>query len=198
MPGQVAPLQHAGRQVEPRAVVAGEDDDGLVEGALAAQSGDDFPRRPVDRLDHVAQESGARATLKAFRRVDGQMRHRVGNVEEERLIIGLLDELDGALSEARGQGALVDWVLDLSRVLIQPQRNVGLHPGRLHVVRIRQSEPVVEARADGQVFFAGVAEMPLSHHAGAVAGGFERLRQREFAVGDAAGSSAACTAELDS
>ncbi len=186
-----AALQHAVGQVQPGAVVAGEDDDRIVELALLAQRADDLARRPVDGFDHVAEQTRARAVAKAPGGVDRQMGHRIGHVEEEGLVARLFDELDGVLGVAHGQRVLVDRMLELLCVFVEPQRNVGLDPRRLHVVRVGQSEPVVEAFAHGQIFVFHVPEMPLAHHAGAVTGVLEGLREGELVGGDAARSAAA-------
>ena len=92
-------------------------------------------------------------------------------VQEERTVLALLDELQGLLGIALRDQPLVGLLLD---DLLHPQERkrrvpVGLAARVMtHVVRERDSEVVVEALPSGQEF-ALIAEVPLPDDGGLVA-----------------------------
>ena len=72
---------------QPRAVVGGEHHQRVVVEAVAFQRRQDLPDRPVDLLDHVAVEAALRLAFEFVGDVQRHVRHVVGHVEKERLVV---------------------------------------------------------------------------------------------------------------
>jgi hypothetical protein len=115
----------------------------------------------------------------------------VREIQEERLL-RLEDEPARAFRVRGRQGVLVGRRADLARHAVtveQGQRRRAAPPGggvrhgfsveadRPHVVRVRQPEELVEPVLERQVRLV-IAEVPLPHQRGAVAGRAQQFRQR--------------------
>ena len=50
--------------------------------------------RPVDLFDHVAEQSPFGLTFESVRNMQGDVRHAVRDVQEERLLLVFLNEVD--------------------------------------------------------------------------------------------------------
>ena len=127
------------------------------------------------------------------------MRHVVRQVQEERVILVLLDELHGVLG-VPGRELVLVFVRDLrdAHLVAFEQDQVGvaaLSPGvgggqpdqfrvkRPHVVRVGQAEVFIEPVAQGQKL-RGVAEMPFAEDGGGVAALLDQLRQGHLPLAD--------------
>ena len=167
-------------KVQPRAVVAGEDHDGVLIDALV-----------LKRLEHgtdgaidIGHSIGIRSSALAFefrRGTERGVRHRGREVEEEGLVLAgaLLNEAYRTQALHRGQRVHVRPVTNGGhRIIVNIARQLGIHlpTGFVadsvaqwpHVVRIRQDHRIVEAVLSGEKF-RRVAQMPLTHHAGTIA-----------------------------
>ena len=117
------------------------------------------------------------------------MRHRMGNVEEEGLLRGVLDELHGPLGDGAGERGLIRERLDgadLGRSLDDRKGRVVLLRGRVagvvngpHVVGIRNAPVHVKAAASGKELFR-ITQMPLAQRAGCIPGLLAKRRERLF------------------
>ena len=121
------------------------------------------------------------------------MRQVVGEVEEERPIPVVVDELDGFLRVAARQRPVIDRPLD--HVAVPHQRYVPVlrlrivvsarviavvaRHGHLHVVGERQTEPVVEPLTHGQEL-RQVSQVPLADDPGGVASRLHQLGDRDL------------------
>ena len=159
-------------------VVGGEDHQGVLIEALLAERVHDPADRPVDLLHRVAQEPLGALPFEALRRRDGIVDHRIGQVEEERLLALGPQELHRLLRVAAGQLGLVGLGLDHLLVAVERQRRVA-RAALLHVVAVGQAEVVVETLA-GREEFRQVAEVPLADHHGRVAPGLRQLGQGDL------------------
>jgi len=133
---------------QPRAVVAGEDDEGVVGHALFLERFEDFADAPVEFLDDIAVDTAAALTLKAIRGEQRRVREGMGEVEEERLGLVGGDELRGFFSVAAGQLRLVglgvdefvaaeEWGVPPRSVLVDASARLnGIAGRRIHVVRM--------------------------------------------------------------
>ena len=175
---------------QPRAVVAGEHHQRVVGQPVLVERLEDLADGPVDLHDHVAVEPGLRLPLELVADEQRDVRHRVGDVQEERLVLVRPDELHRPLGVLRGELRLVLGLhvrVGGRLVLDERQRRVALGPlgvVRPHVVGVRQAEVRVEPVA-GRQEPRVVAEVPLAHHAGGVALRLEELREGRLGVADA-------------
>ena len=167
---------------EPRTVVGREDHDRILIKALRAEGVEHLPDAPIDFFDPIAE-----ATVLGFagergawvdRGVDGV----VGVIEVERLILMTTNEVDGFLGIELDHAALTLPVHQLDDLLIPQEgddRDLGL--GRLleHVVRVRDTQVVVETLPGGQEFRL-VAQVPLPDHLGGIAFFFKSFGDSYF------------------
>ena len=98
--------------LEPRAVVAREDDEGALIEPEPLQLRHDLADAPVDLHHHVAVEPALRFAGEFFRHEERHVRHVVREVEEERLFLLRGDERQRGLGVARGELALIGIRLD--------------------------------------------------------------------------------------
>ena len=122
--------------------------------------------------DHVAVQTGAAFLVVLLRRRQRLVRHGVGEVEEEWLVLVPLDEFQRPIGVALRERRLHDRILDDLFAIDQ------LHGP--HVVAVQNAEVLIEAAANGIELLLGVAEMPLADHAGGIAGAVKELGQRDF------------------
>lgn len=136
MPGFDAFGDHAGREIVPGSVVAGEDDHGGLVKAFFLQGTEDFAYGPVEGFDDVAVVAGAGAALTILRDADREVGHGEGKVKEEGVGFGGFDELDGFVGVAGGEVGLVGDAFDPVGVAVEVEGSVGLDPGGDHVVGV--------------------------------------------------------------
>ena len=111
------------------------------------------------------------------------MNHRVGNVQEERLPVVAIDESQRLLRVPPGEERLILGHL-AHHVAVAQQRQgrviawIERHE-RTHVVRVGQSEVIVEAVIVGQELGL-VAQMPLPDYPRGIAALLEHFRDREL------------------
>ena len=177
-------------EIQPWAVVAGEDDNRVLIDTLVLKSFEHGTDRAID-IGHSIRIRRDTLALEVRRRTERGVRHRGREVEEERLILAgaLADEVYGTQALHRGQRIHVRPVADGGhRIIVNVARQLGVHlpPGfvadsvaqRPHVVRIRQDHRIVEAVLRREEF-RRVAQMPLTDHTGPIANvtqqGAERL-----------------------
>ena len=110
------------------------------------------------------------------------MRHRVGQIQEERPVLAALDEVKRLVGIALGDEPLVRFLLDHFLHAKQRQRGVVVRlPPRIvaHVVREGDSEVEIEAMARGQERLL-VPEVPLPDQRGLIAHILEHLRNGDL------------------
>ena len=180
---------------EPRSVVAGEKDHGVVVDALLLEGSEDFTDRPIDFHDHIAVEPLLRLALELFRHVERHVGHRVGDVEEKRAVLLALDEIHGLLGVAGRQAGLdltrdfrIDDFVPFDEREVRPALDSLFHrqmaDSRVigpHVVGIREAEVFVETVLEGKEL-AAVAQMPLSEERRGVALLLEELGNQHLVV----------------
>src|SRR5262249_61815121 len=88
----------------PGAVVAAEDDERPALQAQLRQRRYELAHAPVDLLDGVAVGAARAAAGEALPGEERDVRHRVGEVEEERPVAVRPDETDGLFDVAAGGG----------------------------------------------------------------------------------------------
>ena len=160
----------------PRTVVAREDDEGVVGESVLLERRHDPARGRVDLADHVAVGPLLAHARHAQGRAERDVGHRVGEVEEERLLAAPLDEVEGAEGVALRQLRLLRQRRDgLAEAVPVEHLQLGVAASRYpevvegpHVVGVGQPVDLVEALLGGQERRA-VAEVPLADHAGRVA-----------------------------
>ena len=171
---------------QPRAVVAGEDDEGVVIEAVLFQRVENLPDGPVNLLNHVAVKARAGLALELVTHEEGHVRHRVREVEEEGPVLVLGDELHRALGIPRRQVRLllrrdvgVNHLVALDERQGRIRALLRLRVMRPHVVGVRQAEVFVEAVPHREELRM-MAEVPLARHAGRVTLLLEDLGHRHF------------------
>ena len=125
-----------------------------------------MPHAPVDFRDHVAKKAAIGFALELVGNEKRHVRHGVGQVNQQRSVPVLFDELHRPLGIPRGQVPLVlrgDVRIDGLFFFNQRQRGEVLSGGmrRPHVVGIGQPEIVVEPVPRGKEL-GMVAEVPLA------------------------------------
>ena len=163
------------------AVVAREEDDRVVAQPLLFECGDNAADLLVERRDHarvgpplLILDRGVTVAVllgHLIGRVGGQR----GEVEEERLLRVLgLDQLDRFVSD---QGREVPFLLEELAVALPVDQAAALL-GEVIDLADEVAVEVVEAAILRPVLPVGMAEMPLAHHVGLVAGLLQGLGKR--------------------
>ncbi len=160
----------------PRPIVAGEDDIGVVINAKALQRVEQAAGVEINFLHHVAVETARGFPQKILRRRQFGMRHRVSQIDEERLRAMLRDELDclvGITPSQRRHGRI-----GFNHLLIAQQVDA-------FVVARRRAEKVIEALLVGhqrriEIGLRVSRHVPLAEGCGGVAERFEYLRDHEL------------------
>lgn len=158
-------------------------------------------------FDDVGVGVGGIGVADVIGHVEGDVRHGVGEVEEEGLVLVRLDKVHGLLGVATGDGALINGEFDDFFVLHEGSFPLGesglgigpknVHSGRaalgfsfvvgvVHVVGVGNTEVGIEAvlLREG---FGMVAEVPFSEAGGGVALAFEVIGDGVFGGIEAAG-----------
>ncbi len=169
-------------------VVAGEDDDGVVDETVCLEFVHDDTGRPVDCVYRSAVWAIARPRVEGVFDVERKMHMHVREIQEEGPMGVLSDELDRTLDVAPGQHRLVGLCLDDLTVVHERERWVGDHrwqrvPGGdqlgpvffdetrplldSHVVAVWQSEPPIEAVVGGEKLGL-IAAVPFADDLGCV------------------------------
>ena len=86
-----------------RAVVAGENDNGVFRETDAVERPHDLPDLPVNLLDDIAAHAAVARADKRFLGHSGNVRIKQANFEEKWLVLPLLDELDGLGDNRAGE-----------------------------------------------------------------------------------------------
>ena len=108
-PGRRLPLAERGRRAaviavdEPRAVVGEEHHERVLLQAVLLQRGEDLARAPVDLLDGIPVEAAPGRAAEPLAHRQGDVRHRVRDVEEEGPVLVPLDEPERALGVLGGE-----------------------------------------------------------------------------------------------
>ena len=192
-------------KMQPGAVVGGEDDVGVVGETFLADGVHEAADLGVDVFDDAGVSILRIRVADILRYEERDVRHAVGEVEEEGLLLVGGDELDGFVGVAAGDGALVDGEFDdflISDergapvedvfILILP-RGVPTDPwlplvvGVVHVVGVGNAVVAVETLGAGEAFRV-VAEVPLADAGGCVALGFEVIGDGDLVGVHAAGA----------
>ncbi len=97
---------------QPRAVVGGEDDEGILLQAILPQGLEHLAHRPVDFFDNIPIEPLPRPPGKTRSDKDRDVRHGMRQIEEEGRPGTALDERDRPLRVAPGQLGLIGSFLD--------------------------------------------------------------------------------------
>ncbi|MEE2971949.1 MAG: hypothetical protein VX672_02400, partial [Planctomycetota bacterium] len=139
---------------------------------MPLQRGEDPAHAPVDLLDDVAVRTAATRPSELSGGVEGNVRHRMGDVEEEWPVGMLVDEVDRRLGGPSRQLSLIRFPLQDLRPLEIGKRvriAIALRTMELgHVVGVGNPLEDVEALIRRQVTPA-MPEMPLAETAGRVA-----------------------------
>lgn len=180
-------------KLEPRAVVGSEDEVGVLIELQLAEEVDEAADFVVDVFDDIGVGVGGIGVADVIGHIERNVRHGVGEVEEEGLVLVGLDEVHGLLGVATGDGALVNGEFDDFFVLHEGRFPLGesglgigpkfVHSGRstlgfpfvvrvIHVVGVGNAEVGIEAvlLREG---FGVMAEVPFSEAGGGVALSFE-------------------------
>lgn len=92
---------------DPRAVIRGKQDEG-VGGDLGGVEGlEDFADRPIEFHHNIAIQAGTRFILELVAAEERHVRHRMGQVKEERPVAVAMNEIDGAFGVPGGELGLV-------------------------------------------------------------------------------------------
>jgi len=150
------------------------------------QCAENLADRPIDLHDDVTIKPARGFAFELVAHVQRDVRHVVRDVEKERTILVVLDELDRALRVPGCEMRLVFGghvrVGDLL-AFDQRQRRVsaGFGGGMVwpHIVRVRQSEVIVEAVARRQELRM-MAQVPFAVNRGRVTAPLQHLGEREF------------------
>lgn len=164
--------------LEPGAVIAGEDDEGVGVEVEFFEGGEDLGGGPVEFLDDVAVEAAFGFAEEVFAGSDGEVGHGVGEVEEEGVVFVFADDFEGFLGVELGDLEEVDGVGEA--LVAADEVEGGL------VVDVGEAEVGVEALVDGEEGF-GVAEVPFADDVCGVAGGVEEFGDVEFVGVEAEG-----------
>ena len=187
-------------ELQPRAIVCGIDDVGVVGQLEVVQRPEQTTDLGVDVLDGV--DIGVLGVWIAdlIRNIKWNVRHGVRYVDEEGLVLVCLDEIDRLLGTAPRDGALVHRQLD--DFLVLEQGRLPLGEGRLgivpqnihalptasrlppvvwviHVIRVRYAVVGVEPIGSGQHLLM-VTEVPLAETGGGVALSFQVIGDGVF------------------
>ena len=189
-------------EAKPRAVVGGENDEGVFGDLFFAQSGDEAADLGIDVLDDIDVGIFGILVLNFIRDVEGDVGHGVWKIEEEWFFFGgaVCDELDGFVGIAAGDGALVNG--DFDDLFILYERGIpfgesafrivpeGVHAlvttlgsalivGVVHVVGVGNAVILIEAIGGGEDF-GEMAKMPLADAGGGVTVGGEVVGEGVF------------------
>lgn len=184
-------------ELEPWAVVAGEDNQGIFMESCGFDFFHDAADFCIDVLDRAGVCVGGIWMGCVFRNEQGDVWHAVGEVEEERTVLIGFDEIDGAIGVAAGDGPLVDRHLDDGFIFNErgvPERHelVLIRPNFVtrsfcfcfvvrvvHVVGVGDSVVGIETQRARQGLGV-VAEVPFADRRGGVSGGFEVVGEGVF------------------
>ena len=182
-------------EVQPGAVVAGKDNDGVLINTLVFECLEHGTDGAIDIGHRIGIRSNSLA-LEVRRGAERGVRHRGREVEEERLVLAsaLLNETNRAQALHRGQLIHTHPVAyDTHRNVVHIARQLGIHlPTSFvadsvaqwpHVVRIRQDHRIVEAVLRREEF-RRIAQMPLTDHTGPIAGIAQQGAERLFVVAE--------------
>ncbi len=185
---------------EPGAVVGSENNERVVAEVVSLEGCEDFADGPIDLLHHVAEQAALGLAGELFTHVQRHVDHRVRDVEEERLVVVTVDEVDGVFRVPGGELALFlrrdfrdldlpaveERQAGIARLAIRLAGVRGQVIGmeRPHVIRVRQAEILVEAMPRRQEL-REMPKMPLAEDGGCVSARLEQLGDRRFAVRDA-------------
>ena len=148
-----------------RAIVRREDDQSVFIQAARPQGPEDLAHAPVQFLDSIAVGSPFALVHEIGGHVDRSMRHRMGEVEEERALLIGGDEVESLLGKAFGEEPLVHARVNLTAVLVDRQGWCFVVPAvcsRVHVVGIWDAEEVIEALVIRHQFVLCMAEVPFA------------------------------------
>ena len=184
--------------VRPRAVVAEKDCDRVSIQVRGFESVENLPDTPVDFFDRVAVPPSARAALEARGHAERKVRHVVGDVEEEGPAARLADEAKSLLRVPLRQSVRIDWPFDLLQAAVQRNGRCVLHERQPIVMRVRQSEKIIESVRRGIEFRPArkIAKVPLAEHPGPIALRLQRLRDRDLLLREADRRAGTCRLQL--
>ena len=137
---------------QPGTVVGGVHHQGALRIARAFERFDDGPDRGVDLLDHVSIQALFTLATVRLGRMEGNVGHRVRQVEEERLVRMALDEIHRPRCEVPGEAILVGVEPHHLTPLQGRQVAPGLGVHRVegpHVVGVGDAIELVKAVAHG-------------------------------------------------
>ena len=176
----------ASRRPHHRPVVGREHDERPLGEPERGERVEDLAGAPVELLDGVAIDAPLRAAGESRGGILRDMRHRVGQVEEEGPVLVLVNESYGALGVAQRQPRLIDGSLDDAVAIEQRQRPEPedllerLTDGPLdRVVGVGQPEVLVEALRWAKRSVP--AEVPLADARRGIAMLLEQLGQSDLA-----------------
>ena len=141
------PLQRAGAAVVPRAVVAGEEHQGVFLQAVALEAVQHLAHAPVELLDRVPVAAALGAVLEAFRRDAGLVRVLVAEVKEKGLLPRALDEGDRLLREEARVLCLVQADVIRYFLVIAPEGDREVVVGPVESQEMVEAVPVREVIA---------------------------------------------------
>ena len=179
-------------EIQPRSVVTREDHERVLRHPIPVERLEDLPGRPVHLLHHVAVQPLLARASERVRNAERNVRHGVGEIEEEGPVPISVDEVDGPLRVPHREPILIRQLvhrLDRFIPLDQRQRRISAQASLRHrdpveidgphVVRVRQPEVLVETVLQGQKL-REVAEMPLPDRRRGIAERLQELRDRDL------------------
>ena len=160
---------------------------------MLAECLENLPDAPVHLHHHVAKQAGAAFALKLIRDKQRHMNHRMGHVEEKRIVPVLLNELHRAFRVLRREQFLIlagdlcvnDLVLVDQRQVrpaLEPFLHRQVQHARMvwpHIVRVRQPKVIVEPVLHWQELFV-VAKVPFAIDRGGIPLLLAKLGQRHL------------------
>ena len=170
----------------PRAIITGEDHEGVFIETLGLQSRQDFTHRPVDFLDHIPIQALRRFPFELAAHIKRHVRHGRGDIEEKRLGFVFGDEFHGTLRITRGQGRLIfsrHFRIQRGGIFHQRQRRItprfSIRILRPHVVGIGQPQIFIESLLHRQQVRM-VPQVPLPEHSRGITLGLHHFSKSGF------------------
>ena len=169
---------------QPRAVVGGEQNQGVFLKMKAAERLNNLPHGPVEFLQNISKQAALRLALKLAAHIERDMGHAVRQVEEEWLRPVGFNEPDGPLGVFRGELFLVCGLkvgLEHPGIFHERQGRIRAGP-RLgmpgpHIVRVWEAKVRSEPLSRWQEL-RGVPKMPFAHRSRCIAALLENLGNR--------------------
>ena len=169
---------------EPGPVVAREEDERALGEAQLPERPENASHARVQLLHDVAVQPSSALPAESIGWVKRDVRERIGDIKEEGRSLPLAEEAKGLVRGAARERFLPDGRLDDLRPPEEGHGRLALL-GVPHVVRVRETEELVEALSRGQEL-AAMPEVPLPDHHRRVTTFLEDFGERDLVGAEAA------------